>query len=556
MGAQQSAALRAYADAVAAGGTFTGRYAERYRQAAREAMRIAQSAVPAWVMPIGEVLSTIPAERDTFDVVIVDEGSQAGLDSLFLLWLAPRVIVVGDDRQCTPPEGAFEELEGVFHRLDTLLPDIPAWLRVAFTPRSSLFTLLRTRFGEVIRLREHFRCMPEIIEWSSAVFYRDAPLVPLRQFGADRLPPLRARFVPHGFTTGIAGGLRNPPEAEALVSHLLSCAEDPRYSGRTFGVVVLQGTAQAELIRSLLAARMSAAEQQRRRLRVGTPPDFQGDERDVVFLSMVVAPDTATTSLTRLEYQRRFNVAASRARDQAWLFHSVNLDDLDPRDLRHNYLCYVLAQAHARPDPPPAADLRAGEVPPDIPHPRFDSLFEQRVFRVLAGAGYHVTPQVEVNGRRIDLVVTGGRARLAVECDGDSVTAPAQISHDFARERQLRRSGWAFFRVRQSEFEFDPDAALAPLWPRLAAAGIVPVHPGDGRSPDGQGAAAAPETPVRAGADEVVHRWSPIALSELEGLDDAPAGPAGGRLGERPTPTPHAQLGEPAGGRTGNGTGA
>ncbi|SQD99796.1 Superfamily I DNA and RNA helicase and helicase subunits-like protein [Parafrankia sp. Ea1.12] len=477
MGTEQSAALRAYADAMAAGGRFTGRHAERYRQAAREAMRIAQTAVPAWVMPISEVLSTIPAVRDSFDVVIVDEGSQAGLDSLFLLWLAPRVIVVGDDRQCTPPDASVEELEPVFTRLDTLLPDIPSWLRVGFTPRSSLFSLLRTRFGDVVRLREHFRCMPEIIEWSSAMFYRDAPLVPLRQFGADRLAPLRAQFVPHAYTTSTPAGPRNPIEAEALVTQVLNCAEDPRYRGLSFGIVVLQGTAQAELIRSELSARMSAAEQLRRHLRVGSPPDFQGDERDVVFLSLVIAPGTSTTSLTRLEYQRRFNVAASRARDQVWLFHSVSTADLDPGDLRHSYLSYVLAHSVSAPMAIMATPLSPSEVSPVLPHPRFDSLFEQRVFLALSSRGYHVTPQVEINGRRFDLVVSGGRARLAVECDGDATRSTEDVERDLTRERELRRVGWRIWRVRRSEFEIDPEAALAPLWPRLAAAGIAPTIP-------------------------------------------------------------------------------
>uniref|UniRef100_UPI0021BDFA31 AAA domain-containing protein n=1 Tax=Frankia gtarii TaxID=2950102 RepID=UPI0021BDFA31 len=550
MGAEQSAALRAYADTVAAGGTLAGRHAERYRQAAREAMEIAQTAVPAWVMPIREVLSTIPAVRDSFDVVIVDEGSQAGLDSLFLLWLAPRVIVVGDDRQCTPPVDPAQELDPVLDRLDALLPDVPAWLRVGFTPRSSLFSLLRTRFGEVIRLREHFRCMPEIIEWSSAMFYRDAPLLPLRQFGADRLTPLVARFVPHGFTTATPAGPRNPAEAEALVAQVLACAEDPRYAGLSFGVVVTQGTAQATLIRDRLAERMSAAEHLRRRLRVGTPADFQGDERDVVFLSLVVAPGDQPVPLTRLEYQRRFNVAASRARDQVWLFHSVAPADLDHQDLRHSYLSYVLSAARPAvplpgvtpPGVTPPGVTTPGVTPPlaevatDRPHPAFGSLFEQRVFRHLAGRGYLVTPQVEVNGRRVDLVVTGGRARFAVECDGDVGPGPAEIAREFDRERELRRAGWRFWRVRQSDFELDPEAALASLWPRLAAAGIAPI-PAERDSVDGRAAPGGPAAvrgPVRAGADELLHRWRPIALSELEGLDDAPTpaerhDPAGAR---------------------------
>ncbi|MCM3885849.1 AAA domain-containing protein, partial [Frankia sp. R82] len=490
LGAGQSAALRAYSEAVTAGAALGGRHSERYRQAAREAMAIAQTAVPAWVMPIREVLSTIPPVRDSFDVVVVDEGSQAGLDSLFLLWLAPRVIVVGDDRQCTPPAVPGRQLEDVFDRLDDLLPDVPAWLRVGFSPQSSLFGLLRTRFGEVVRLREHFRCMPEIIEWSSAMFYREAPLVPLRQFGADRLPPLVARHVPHGSTTPTSAGPRNRAEAEALVGQVVAGTADPRYAGLSFGVVVLAGQAQATLIRDLLAERLSAAEHRRRRLRVGTPADFQGDERQVVFLSLVVAPSTPPTALTTLEYQRLFNVAASRAQDQVWLFHSVTLADLDHHDLRHSYLAHVLSSARAAraglptssepaPDPP--------DVPEDRPHPAFGSLFAQRVYRWVAGRGYLVTPQLEVGGQHLDLVVCGGRARFAIGCDDDG--PGGDIARAFDRERDLRRVGWRFWRVRQSDFELDPEAALATLWPRLAAAGIEPL-------------AAMPDDPEAAG-------WAP-----------------------------------------------
>ncbi len=171
-----------------------------------------------------------------------------------------------------------------------------------------------------------------------------------------------------------------------------------------------------------------------------------------------------------------------------------------------------------RGEEPPAL----AEVPANRPHPAFGSLFEQRVFREIAGRGYLVTPQVEVNGRRVDLVVSGGRARLAVECDGDVGSGPDEIAHEFARERELRRAGWRFWRVRQSEF--DTDAALASLWPRRARAGIAPVNTG-ARRPRDDAAIGLPRvehSTVRASADEALHRWRPIALSDLDGLDDAP----------------------------------
>ncbi|WP_248492068.1 AAA domain-containing protein [Tsukamurella sp. PLM1] len=95
-------ALHAYRDHVSSVGRGSGRHAERFRVAAREAMRQAQSAVPAWIMPISQVVASISPSRNAFDVVIVDEASQADITSSFLLWLAPRVIVVGDENQCAP----------------------------------------------------------------------------------------------------------------------------------------------------------------------------------------------------------------------------------------------------------------------------------------------------------------------------------------------------------------------------------------------------------------------------------------------------------------------
>ena len=503
MDAHQVAALQSYRAAIDARGKGTGKFAKHYSRAARDAMRDAQGAVPAWIMPLPEVLSTIPPIRDSFDVVIVDEASQASLESLFLLWLAPRVIVVGDDRQCTPPEIAMGALEPIFSRLNDLLPDLPSYLRVAFTPRSSLFSILRARFGQVIRLREHFRCMPEIIEWSSNMFYRDQPLIPLRQFGADRLEPLKTHYVPAAYNEGRHAAIRNEPEAEALVERVLACAADPAYDGKTFGVVVLQGSGQVDVIRNAIVRRIPRKEQECRRLRVGTPPDFQGDERGVMFLSMVIAPGTRTTSLTKLEYQRRFNVAASRAEDQVWLFHSVTADSLNPADLRHSYLTYLLTR------PQGEVDDGLGDVQRDILRPPFDSLFEQRVFLDIRARGYQVTPQVEVNGRRIDLVVTGGSAKLAVECDGDAWhSTPEQVEADLARERELKRAGWRFWRVRESEYNFDPQQAMADLWRTLDARAIQPFTTFDSESTGSED------------GNPPASRWTPMALSDEEGLDD------------------------------------
>jgi very-short-patch-repair endonuclease len=466
---EQRQALQSYRSAMSSLGKGTGRYAPRHRRAARDAMAIAQDAVPAWIMPLQKVVETIPPTPDAFDVVIVDEASQAGLDALFLLWLAPRVIVVGDDKQCAP-SFAIQEHQKIFDRLDAYLPDLRPAFRDDFRPGNNLYQLLSARFPDVVRLLEHFRCMPEIIGWSSAQFY-EPPLQPLRQFGADRLDPLKVVTVDGGYTEGRDQRIRNPLEAKLLVEKLREMLADPAYANKTFGAIALQGTGQVRLIEDLILESMDPAIMERHEIRVGAPPDFQGDERDVMLLSMVVVDPPR--ALTRTEEQRRFNVAASRARDQMWLFASVSRGRLNRDDLRFSLLSYM--------ENPPSflgESLSAEEVSSNTRQAPFESLFEQRVFLAIRRRGYHVIPQFKVSGRRIDLVVSGTNGRLAVECDGRVAhSTPAQVRSDMDRERELRRVGWEFWRVRESEFYFDQEQALASLWEELDRRGIRPgVH--------------------------------------------------------------------------------
>ena len=208
-----------------------------------------------------------------------------------------------------------------------------------------------------------------------------------------------------------------------------------------------------------------------RKIKCGDAYAFQGDERDVMFLSMVAAPTdkgNRLAALTADTYRRRFNVSASRARDQMWLFHSVTQADLNPECLRWKLLEHFMHPEAADAGP----DL--GDVTERDRHPAFDSLFEQRVYLRIRNRGYRVRPQVPAYGYSIDLVVTGGESRLAVECDGDEWHGPEQFERDLARQQDLERVGWRFVRIRESEFYLDPDAALRPLWAKLNEVGIRP----------------------------------------------------------------------------------
>ncbi|MDE0668393.1 MAG: AAA domain-containing protein [bacterium] len=466
---EQSVSLKSYQLAIRNLGKGFGKRAASHRRHAQQHLARCQSAVRAWIMPTYRVAETLTVEPESFDVVIIDEASQSGVDALFLFWLGKQVVVVGDDNQISPANVGINvddvaALQGI--HLDSFQ------FRNLLGIENSLFDQAKVRFSGEVWLTEHFRCMPEIIEFSNRLLYRpqQRPLEPLRQFGNDRLPPLVRRFVPHGEREGAGGRAVNRAEADALIEALIECHEDPRYDGLSFGVIGLLG-GQADYIEGRLLERLPSDVWHDRRLRCGDAYDFQGDERDVIFLSMVRSLKLGEFKIPALGQradEQRFNVAASRARDQMWLFHSMTAEQLNPQCVRFKLLNHFLQ--------PPETDMNLFDEPVerDVRHPAFDSLFEQRVFLDIRERGYAVRPQFEAYGYRIDIVVAGAQRKLAVECDGAAWHGHEQYAKDLARQRDLERAGWTFFRVRDTDYYLNRKRALEPLWDLLQEHGIHP----------------------------------------------------------------------------------
>lgn len=466
--------LAHYASLVRRLGKGTGKYATQQRAAIRRAMDNCRTAVPVWIMPIYRIAEQLRVHENMFDVVLVDEASQAGAEATFLQYLAPKIVVVGDDKQVSPTavgvdQGQLRDLANQYLANDRYRD---SWL----DPQRSLFDEALMRYGGQITLVEHRRCVPEIIGFSNRIAYEPdgERLIPVRQYGADRLEPIQAVHVKDGYVLGTSQKI-NPAEVDAVVEQIEKCAADPRYDGLTFGVISLLGPAQARAIEAKLIDALDPEEWAARDLRCGDAADFQGSERDVMFLSMVAAPELGRrlAALTRDLFVQRYNVAASRAKDQMWVFHTVTLDDLGhPDDMRFALLDYCYGVLGRR----DGGDERVRDdvAPNDRLVEPFDSLFEQRVFNRLYDRGYTVIPQYPAEGYSIDLVVVGAKGRLAIECDGDAWHGPEAYERDLARQRDLERCGWQFFRVRESAFYVDEPAALAGLWDALEELEIRP----------------------------------------------------------------------------------
>ncbi|NLE46282.1 MAG: DUF559 domain-containing protein [Chloroflexi bacterium] len=455
-------ALQAYLNAIQKIGKGTGKRAVRYRQDAREAASQANPAVPCWIMPHYRVSESLPAELGCFDLVIIDEASQSDLTALPSLLRAKKMLIVGDDKQVSP-EGVGLEEDKVRSLMNRFLGEQVATYRPQLSPERSIYDLFKVVFAKSsVMLKEHFRCVGPIIEYSKREFYNHE-LRPLRMPKAsERLdPPLVDVMVRDGYRRGDV----NLPEARFIVNEIRSLVADPAMSRRSIGVVSLLADKQSMAIWERLSDELGPELMQRHKIACGDARTFQGKERDIMFLSMVSAPNEIGAALSRDTFAQRFNVAASRAKDRMYLVRSVDPEQLSNADLLRRSLISHFTAPFTQ-DEMRVEDLRR----------LCESPFERDLYDELTQRGYRVTPQVKVGKYRIDMVVEGHNdARLAVECDGDKYHGADKWADDMQRQRVLERAGWVFWRCFASSFIRRRGEMIEDLIKTLAAVGIEPV---------------------------------------------------------------------------------
>jgi very-short-patch-repair endonuclease len=451
----QQQALLGWLNTIKKIGKGKGKKVPELKAKAAQLMTKCRSAVPVWIMPLARVVEQFAPESDLFDVMIVDEASQTDLFGLILLAMARRIVVVGDNEQVSPL-AVGEKVEEVAH-LQHLLEEKGVPNAHLYDGKRSIYDIADGSFRGLVRLREHFRSVPEIIQFSNMLCY-NGRINPLRESGHSHLKPAVRAIRVNGYREGD----RNPVEAREIGDIIKRCIADPMYAGKTMGVISMVGEDQALLIEQMLRQEISPVEWQDRRLLCGNAGQFQGDERDVMFLSLVDVSEGTPLPLRDADlWRQRFNVAASRARDQMWVVYSLDpAVDLKPGDLRRLLIEHAL-------NPERSLELLKVEGA------KTESPFEREVLEHLARAGYRVRAQWPVGAYRIDLVVEGAGKRIAVECDGDRFHPPEKWEEDLERQRILERLGWQFIRIRGSSYYRDPITTMEWLFSELKELGVT-----------------------------------------------------------------------------------
>lgn len=440
-------------------GKGTGKNAPMLKAEAKKMMAECQRAVPAWIMTVNKALDSLDPKQNRFDIIIIDEASQSDLSSMAILYMADKIIVVGDDKQVSPM--AIGVQNDQIRNLTNEYLKNTMHISHLFDAKTSIYDIAATTF-QPLMLTEHFRCVPEIINYSNMLSY-DWKIKPLREASSSKLLPATVNYRVNGYSEHKV----NKAEVETIVALIKSCIEQPEYNHKTFGVITLVGEVQAKIIQNRLFEELGAKEFQNRKILCGNSANFQGDERDVIFLSMVDSnaddgPLRMKSDGTDDANKKRYNVAVSRARDQIWLVNSLDsANDLKSDDLRKGLIDYFKN--------PKAFENQREEIVA-----KADSPFEVEVVSYLVNRGYHVTQQWLVGSYRLDMVVQYNNKKVAIECDGEKYHGPDMVAADMERQTILERIGWKFIRLRGSEYYNNKEAAMNRVIADLYALGIEP----------------------------------------------------------------------------------
>lgn len=407
--------------------------------------------LPVWIVTNLSARRSLPLVAGLFDLVVIDEASQCDVASaLPLLYRARRAVIIGDPHQLRHISTLRRtEEESVAARQDCsdLVTD---WSYVS----QSLFVvaeLALARDGRrAVFLSEHYRSHPDIIEFSNREFYGHRLVL------RTNLEPLRARAgdLPlgvfwHDVNGKVVGGARsahNPAEVEAVLGHLRRWVREGLASRDTSVGIVTPFRLQMERFEQELQKEPWWPDL-RGRITVGTAHRFQGDERDLMLFSPVVAPGIRNSAARWVaQTEQLLNVAVTRARAALHIFGHQKAC-LEAGGTLGRLVSYALAPAHQ--------STRAGLYPSEA---------EEHVAGMLQAAGLWFWPQFELDQYRLDFTaVTPFGARYDIEVDGRQHLTAEGLRADAVRDAVVAGAGYRILRIRAKDILTDPDGVSRRL---------------------------------------------------------------------------------------------
>lgn len=455
---------------------------------------------PVWLMSPQSVSDILPIDTQLFDVVIYDEASQITLEEgVPALFRTAQTIIVGDEMQM-PPTNFFNTTTGDVDEDEEATEER---IGISLDADSLLSQGVRKLPG--VMLGWHYRSRHEsLISFSNAAFYgRGLLTIPDQQLPhadhaaivvedaaeapnhANALGDRPISF--HHLKNGVYHERRNAQEAEyiaLLIKELIG-------KGRSIGVVAFSIEQQSAIEESLqeLATADKAfearLEEEYQRVEddqfvglfIKNLENVQGDERDVIIMSVCYAPNANGRMLmnfgpiNRRGGEKRLNVIFSRAKRHMAVVSSITATDIkNEHNEGANYLRRFLQYAErlSAGEQDAAATVLDGLSLTNALHrsERVAAMATQIAERLVAG-GHSVDRQVGSSYFRCDLAVRAGDGkgyRLGILIDSDVHYRNNDVLEQYCQRPELLRAfGWKVVSVLAKDWFQDPEQVMERL---------------------------------------------------------------------------------------------
>jgi superfamily I DNA and/or RNA helicase/very-short-patch-repair endonuclease len=324
-----------------------------------------KEAFPCILAGIRDYAEYIPLESGLFDLVVIDEASQVSIAQAFpALLRAKKVLILGDKKQFSNIKAAQARGDtnreylnglGVSFR-DNVSSDAVKLVRLdKFNIKTSILEFFEFISNYNIQLLKHFRGYKEIISYSNKYFYQESlQVMKIRGKSIDDV----VKF--SNVESTAADELypnTNKKEVEFIISELKRLKDEDK----AFSVgIITPHTNQQKLLVEMIG-KMPEWDyfQNKLQLKIMTFDTCQGEERDIIYYSMVASPHSDKLwgvfikDLSNVDIEedgqikaQRLNVGFSRAKECAHFVLSQPIESFTGsvgEALRHYQ--YVLEEA-------------------------------------------------------------------------------------------------------------------------------------------------------------------------------------------------------------------
>ncbi|AFY49719.1 RAP domain/IstB-like ATP binding protein [Nostoc sp. PCC 7524] len=297
-----------------------------------------------WMGEIKDLGQFIPFQNEIFDLVIVDEASQVNIAEIIpAFYRGKSFCIVGDERQLGLSAAGLFALNRTFEKLiwnqcfatvNGAISYEKANEKDLIVSKSSILDFITNKDNQFyipkVILDEHFRSMPQLAAFTSKEFY-DNSLRLMTEVGKN--------IHKECFLAIEVGGQRDAnakiilAEVEELIKKLKGLIRNQDYlkeplSNHGFNLqvkpmigVVSFLTEQKKYIKEQIENEFSDEEREIHDLFVGTPEEFQGNERNIIFITLGLDGISQRWAKGHFENKNRFNVATSRAINFTYLIY-------------------------------------------------------------------------------------------------------------------------------------------------------------------------------------------------------------------------------------------